>query len=66
MSHFDNLSTREEQERQRASMDDGFLDGDAFRGYPLPEFCNKAVKMLTPYERGFLIGWWSKMEGWTK
>jgi hypothetical protein len=60
MSNWDNHTTREEQERQSASFDDGVIDGLDFAGYPLPGFALKQVKELWPYERGFLLGWWSK------
>lgn len=64
MANWDNQQTRLEQEKQSATFDEGVLAGDAFVGYPLPECANKAVKMLTPYERGFLLGWWLKQ--WLK
>lgn len=64
MSNWDNHSTREEQERIQATFEDGVIDGYDWAGYPLPEFCTKPVKMLLPYERGFLMmRWWKEWTG---
>jgi hypothetical protein len=52
---IENAAVQAERERQHGSMDDGVLDGDAWVGYPLLEVFNKEVKMLTPYEQGFVL-----------
>lgn len=65
---FDNLSTREEQERQHAAFDhhvlEGVDDGLVARGYPLPACWYKPVYLLTPRERGLVFGYW--LQAWLR
>jgi hypothetical protein len=60
---IENAAVQAERERQQGSMDDGVLDGECYVG-PLPAWYGKQVKMLTPYERGWLMMYWWKQ--WTK
>jgi hypothetical protein len=60
MAHWDNAHTKQVQEGTTSKFEDGIDAGSQFVGYPLPAFCSKAVKNLTAYERGFLLGWWLK------
>ena len=67
MPNWDNANTREQEAETLSNLENGVLegvgiaDGMAFRGYPLPLLCYKPVYMLTPYERGFLLGiWWNQ------
>lgn len=68
MANFDNLSTRQEQERQHEAFDADVLvgvdDAQAYRGYPLPACWYKPVYMLTPRERGLIFGFW--LQVWLK
>ena len=65
MAHFDNLATRQEQERQHEAFDmdvlAGVEDADSYRGYPLPACFYKPVYLLTPKERGFVFGYWLRV-----
>lgn len=68
MSHFDNQSTRQEQERQHLAFDhatlDGVDDGLCSRGYPLPACWYKPVYLLTARERGLIFGFW--LQAWLR
>lgn len=58
MANWGNEHTQGVQSEMDASREKGINDGVDFIGYPLPLFCTKAVKELTAYEQGFILGWW--------
>lgn len=64
MANWDNQHTKQVQSEMADSFEAGINAGVDFVGYPLPEFCNKPVKNLLIYERGFLLGWW--LNRWLK